>query len=153
MSVLELKSEIIEMLDYLHTEEALSKILESTREAVEEEDLWALLSVEQIDRLKASIERSKHKENLLSHEDVKKTHAQFPTEITIVQQRLHNKYVVNGTWDKMDEEAREDATHAEIMLYAKEQPDYYLYTVEQTKAHREKLRQQLTAKIANHANH
>ncbi len=79
--------------------------------------------------------------------------ASTPTEITIVQQRLHNKYVVNGTWDKMDEEAREDATHAEIMLYAKEQPDYYLYTVEQTKAHRAKLKQQLTAKIANHANH
>ncbi len=77
MSVLELKSEIIEMLDYLHTEEALSKILESTREAVEEEDLWTLLSVEQIDRLKASIERSKHKENLLNHDDVKKTHAQW----------------------------------------------------------------------------
>jgi hypothetical protein len=77
MSVLELKNELLEIIVSLQTEQALSKILESAREVVEEEDLSSLLSIEQLDRLKASIERSKHKENLLNHEDVKKTHAQW----------------------------------------------------------------------------
>jgi hypothetical protein len=76
-----------------------------------------------------------------------------PTEITVVRQRLHDKYVVNGTWETMDEEAREDAAHAETMLYAKEQPDYHVYSVADTKAHRAKLRQQLTAKLTPRANH
>lgn len=77
MSVLELKNELLEIIVSLQTEQALSKILESAREVIEEEDLSSLLSIEQIDRLKASIERSKHKENLLNHEDIKKTHAQW----------------------------------------------------------------------------
>ena len=77
MSVLELKNELLEIIVSLQTEEALAKILESAREVVEEEDLWYLLSEEQIDRLKLSIERSKIEENLLNHEDVKKSHAQW----------------------------------------------------------------------------
>ena len=75
------------------------------------------------------------------------------TEITVVRQRLHDKYVVNGTWATMKDEDREEAAHAETMIYAKEQPDYHVYTVAETKAHRAKLRQQLTSKIDNHANH
>ncbi len=74
------------------------------------------------------------------------------SEITVVRQRLHDKYVVNGIWDTMDDEAREDAAHAEMMIYAKEQPDYHVYTAEQTKAHRAKLRQELTPKLSSNAN-
>ena len=73
----------------------------------------------------------------------------FPTEVGVVRQRLHEKYVVDGTWTTMDEEAREEAAHAEVMLYAKEQPDYHVYTVAETKAYRAKLRQKLTPD-ANH---
>ena len=76
-SVLKLKNEILEIIVSLQTEEALAKILESAKVAVEEEDLWSLLSPEQIEKLEASIERSKNRENLLSHEEVKKRHAKW----------------------------------------------------------------------------
>ena len=66
------------------------------------------------------------------------------SEIEIVRQRLHNKYVVNNKWATMNDEEREDAAHAETMLYAQEQPDHHVYTVAETKAFRAKLRQKLT---------
>ena len=66
------------------------------------------------------------------------------TEIEVVRQRLSEKYVVNGTWATMDEEEREDAAHAETMIFAQEQPDYHVYSVDETKAQRLKMRQKLT---------
>ncbi len=67
------------------------------------------------------------------------------SEIEIVRQRLHDKYIVNNKWATMSEEEREDAAHAETMLYAQEQPNYHVYTAAETKAFRAKLRQKLTA--------
>ena len=58
------------------------------------------------------------------------------SEIEVVRQRLSEKYVVNGTWATMDEEEREDAAHAETMIFAQEQPDYHVYSVDETKAQR-----------------
>jgi hypothetical protein len=55
MSVLELKSELHEIIVLLHSEKALQKILQSAQEAIEEEDLWDALSEDQIDRLRVSI--------------------------------------------------------------------------------------------------
>jgi hypothetical protein len=66
------------------------------------------------------------------------------SEIEVVRQRLSEKYVVNGTWNTMDEEEKEDAAHAETMIFAQEQPDYNVYSVAETKAQRLKLRQKLT---------
>jgi hypothetical protein len=77
MSVLELKSEIHEMVVLLQSEKALLKILETAKQAVDEEDLWDALSFEQIESLKKSISRSKNKDNLLNHEDVKQRHARW----------------------------------------------------------------------------
>jgi hypothetical protein len=77
MSVLELKSEIHEMVVLLQSEKALLRILETAKKAVDEEDLWDALSFEQIESLKKSIARSKNKENLLNHEDVKQRHARW----------------------------------------------------------------------------
>ncbi len=69
----------------------------------------------------------------------------LPTsEIEVVRQRLHEKYVVNGTWATMDEDAREDAAHAETMIFSQKQPDYHVYSVAETKAQRLKMRQKLT---------
>ena len=61
-----------------------------------------------------------------------------------IQQRLHTKFVVTGLWENMNDEEREDAAHAESMIYAQEQPDYEVYTPEQTKAYLTELRQKLT---------
>ena len=66
------------------------------------------------------------------------------SEIEVVRRRLHDKYVVNGTWTTMDEEEREDAAHAETMIFAQEQPDYHVYSIAETKAQRLKMRQKLT---------
>ena len=66
------------------------------------------------------------------------------SEIDTVRQRLREKYVVNGTWSAMNDEEREDAAHAETMIFAKEQPDYHVYSVDETKAQRAALRQKLT---------
>jgi hypothetical protein len=77
MSVLELKSEIHEMVVLLQSEKALLKILETAKKAVDEEDLWDALSFEQIESLKGSIAKSKNKETLLNHEDVKQKHARW----------------------------------------------------------------------------
>ena len=70
-------------------------------------------------------------------------------EIEVVRQRLHEKYVVNGLWEKMDDEEREDAAHVESMIYAKEQPDYKVYSVSETETYLEKLR----SKLAENAIH
>ena len=61
-----------------------------------------------------------------------------------IQQRLHTKFVVTGLWENMNDEAREDAAHAESMIYAQEQPNNEVYTPERTKAYLTELRQKLT---------
>ena len=73
-----------------------------------------------------------------------KTLSASKSEIEIIRQRLHHKYVVNNKWATMSEEEREDAAHAETMLYAQEQPDHHVYTSAETKAFRAKLRTKLT---------
>jgi hypothetical protein len=77
MSVLELKNELLEIIVSLQTEGALAKILESAREVVEEEDLWAFVPDEQIDRINKIIENSANRDNLLTHEEAKKRHAKW----------------------------------------------------------------------------
>ena len=77
MSVLELKNELLEIIVSLQTEEALAKILESAREVVEEEDLWAFVPDEQVDRIFKIIENSANRDNLLTHEEAKKRHAKW----------------------------------------------------------------------------
>ena len=41
----------------------------------------------------------------------------------IIQNRLTEKYVKTGEWDKMDDDARQDACLLETMLWQREQPD------------------------------
>jgi hypothetical protein len=52
------------------------------------------------------------------------------SEIEEVRKRLHDKYVVTGQWSKMDDEVREDAAHAETLIYRREQGEEYLSKVE-----------------------
>jgi hypothetical protein len=66
-------------------------------------------------------------------------------EIEMVRKRLHDKYVVTGQWVKMDDEEREDAAHAESMIYAKEQPDYEVFSIEETDAYLTDLKNELTS--------
>lgn len=56
-------------------------------------------------------------------------------EITIVRQRLHDRYVVSGEWSQMSDEDREDAAHAETMIYAREQPDHHVFSIKETEAY------------------
>jgi hypothetical protein len=51
-------------------------------------------------------------------------------EIEVVRKRLHDKYVVTGQWVKMNDEEREDAAHAETLMYRKEQGEEYLTQAE-----------------------
>lgn len=44
-------------------------------------------------------------------------------ETIAVRERLRLKYVVNGEWQNMEEEDREDAVLLETMLWRREQPD------------------------------
>jgi hypothetical protein len=64
-------------------------------------------------------------------------------EVEVVRKRLYDKYVVTGQWAKMNDEEREDAAHVESMIYAKEQPDYMVYSVSETNAYLMNLRSKL----------
>ena len=46
-------------------------------------------------------------------------------ERAIIHQRLHNKYVVTGLWEKLNEEERHEAVHAETLQYQEEQGETY----------------------------
>ena len=76
-SVLELKNEILEIIVSLQTKEALSKILESAKEAVEEENLWSTITPEQMERIEKIIEKSDLQGNRMTHEEAKKKHAKW----------------------------------------------------------------------------
>ena len=52
------------------------------------------------------------------------------SEIEVVRQLLHNKYVVTGQWQKMNDDAREDAAHAETLIYRRELGEEYLSKAE-----------------------
>lgn len=66
------------------------------------------------------------------------------SEIEVVRKRLHNKYVVTGQWSKMDDEAREDAAHAETLIYRREQGEEYL-----SKAEADAFLKELETELAN----
>jgi hypothetical protein len=70
-------------------------------------------------------------------------------EITVVRQRLQTKYVVDGTWQTMTDDEKEDAAHAETMIYAQEQPSHRVISPDESKAYRKQLRQ----KLSTHAEH
>ena len=61
----------------------------------------------------------------------------------IIQERLIEKYVKTGEWDKMDDEERQDASQLEKMLWQREQPDYHVYSEEETKDYVTQLKKQL----------
>ena len=77
MTVLELKGELHERIVALQTEETLLKVLEFIKEIEGEEDLWALVPPEQIERLNKIIENSKNRDNLITHEEARKRHAKW----------------------------------------------------------------------------
>lgn len=51
-------------------------------------------------------------------------------EIEVVRKRLHDKYIVTGQWSKMDDDAQEDAAHAETLIYRREKGEEYLSKAE-----------------------
>ena len=53
---------------------------------------------------------------------------------TIIQSRLTEKYIKNGEWDKMDDEARQDASLLERMLYLEETKQTEPLTLEENTA-------------------
>ena len=55
-------------------------------------------------------------------------------ETVAVRERLRLKYVVNGEWQNMDEEDREDAALLEKMLWQREQPDYEVLSEDESEA-------------------
>jgi hypothetical protein len=81
MNVLEIKGEVHEMLFEVRTTKTILRIREFIRQAISEEnseeDLEAMLSEEQIARLKKTIAHSRTSTNLIDHEDVKKKYAQW----------------------------------------------------------------------------
>ncbi len=48
------------------------------------------------------------------------------SEDEIIQQRLNDKYVLTGIWSTMSSEDREDAAHAETLIYRKEVGEKFL---------------------------
>ncbi len=46
-------------------------------------------------------------------------------EKAIIHQRLHEKYVATGLWEKLNEEERHEAVHAETLHYQEEQGEAY----------------------------
>ncbi len=50
----------------------------------------------------------------------------------IIQNRLIEKYVSTGEWSKMTDDERQDASLLEKMLFDEEQPDYKVYTIEES---------------------
>lgn len=66
-------------------------------------------------------------------------------EQTWVRQQLTEKYVETGEWENMDDEDRQDAALGEMMLYAKMQPDYEIYTESETKSFLTNLKKDLYA--------
>jgi hypothetical protein len=69
------------------------------------------------------------------------------TDWTEIQNRISEKYVKNGEWDKMDDEDRTDAVMLEERLWREENPDAdnYVYTVAETKHILEQARKDLYA--------
>ncbi len=61
----------------------------------------------------------------------------------IIQERLLEKYVKTGEWEKMDDEARQDATQVEKMLWQREQPDYHVYSEIESKEYLNQLKKEL----------
>ena len=53
---------------------------------------------------------------------------------TIIQSRLTEKYTKTGEWDKMDDEARQDASLLERMLYLEEMKQTEPLTIEENTA-------------------
>ena len=49
----------------------------------------------------------------------------FNNEKAIIHQRLHDKYVATGLWEKLNEEERHEAVHAETLHYQEEQGETY----------------------------
>ena len=80
---------------------------------------------------------------------IKTKTVQPESEIETIRQRLHDKFVVSGEWANMTDEEREDATHAETMIYGQEQADHHTYTAVESQDYRSKLREKLTS----HAKH
>ncbi len=77
MSVLELKSEILEKIASIDSEEVLLKIFDSLNGVVEEEDLWASVSAQQNERLNKILENSANRDDLMTHEEARKRHAKW----------------------------------------------------------------------------
>jgi hypothetical protein len=81
MSVLEIKGEVHEMLVEVRKERTILRIREMIRQAIyeenSEEDMEAMLSEDQIIRLKKNIAHSRTSSDLIDHEDVKKKYAQW----------------------------------------------------------------------------
>lgn len=46
-------------------------------------------------------------------------------EKAIVHQRIHEKYVATGLWEKLNEVERHEAVHAETLHYQEEQGETY----------------------------
>ena len=80
MNVLELRNELLDMILGFRKEEQLVRLHKVAQEISEEnsaEELEALLSEEQIVRLKKNIAHSRTASDLIDHEDVKKKYAQW----------------------------------------------------------------------------
>jgi hypothetical protein len=78
MSVLELRSKLQEKILALQSEEDLQKILDLVNETIEkEENLWASLPKEEVQRIMEIVENRKNRTDLLTHDEAKKRHAKW----------------------------------------------------------------------------
>ena len=53
-------------------------------------------------------------------------------ETVTIRERLTEKYVKTGEWETMNDDDRQDAVLLEQMLWSQEQPDYEVYSVEES---------------------
>jgi hypothetical protein len=74
---------------------------------------------------------------------IKVNYEEADSEIGLIRKRLHNKYVLTGKWSQMNDDAREDAAHAETLIYRRELGEDYL-----TKAQADVFLKGLETKLA-----
>ncbi len=75
MSVIELKSSLMQMIGDIHSEAILKNMFRLLKEASQDEDWWDEIPAQHQARILKSYEESFNPDNWIDHEEMKKRHA------------------------------------------------------------------------------
>lgn len=77
MNVLEMRQDMVSMIMSIEKEKTLKKLMNLIKEAAEDDDWWDEIPVIHQERILKSYQESFDPKNWVSHEEVKKRHAQW----------------------------------------------------------------------------